>query len=202
MPTINQKLVILARQTLSLFFLSLFCLPAFAVTNYYFTEGNENDGYWKVYLELEPGLVADILSDKWRISSDDMKWIKELKEDYKDLQIYSLHVETTAATEEFLRQAGPGIAPVFKSAGGNYQVVTGEVNVFFNIDLQEDLVIDFFAGEGIGISQINKLNWGKNGYQVSVAPGLPALDLVNRLRIYPQVGQVYPNFWRTGYELH
>lgn len=168
-------------------------------TNYYLLEEDSQGNLREYYYELEPGLVADIVGDRWTISRKDNRQIGGLVQDFGNIVIYKLKFDTKVATEDFLAQASPGLAPVFSAPGGNYQIITGEVNVFFALDLAEDQVRDFFISEGISAKDFRPLSWGENGYQITTAPGLVALELANKLRIFPQVEKVYPNLWRNGY---
>lgn len=176
----------------------LISAPVFA-GNYYLTEGNAREGYIKIELELIPGLVADILGDRWLMTAKNLQHIDGISNKYINLVIYNLRRQDELGTELFLADAEPGLAPVFKDIGGNYQIVTGRVRVVFSLELNQEQVRGFF--EDFGITKFSKLSWQDNGYEVAVAPGLPALELADRLRIMPQVLETYPDIWMNRYSI-
>ncbi len=177
----------------------LFLCPSVFAGNYYLMEGNAREGYIKIELELIPGLVADILGDGWLMAADNLKHIDGINEKQINLVIYNLHRQDELGTELFLADAKPGLTPVFKDIGGTYQIVTGNVRVVFALDLSHEQVQGFF--EDFDITKFRKISWQKNGYEVSVAPGIPALELADRLRIMPQVLETYPDIWMNRYSI-
>lgn len=172
--------------------------PSFAV-NYYLMDGNAREGYVKVDLELIPGLAADVLGDSWIISANNLKHIEGINDKHINLVIYDLRRKDELGTELFLADADPGLAPVFRDVGGYYQIATGQVRVVFAQDLSEEQVKNFFAD--FGITRYREVSWQENGYVASVAPGIPALELADRLRIMPQVWETYPDMWRNSYSV-
>ncbi len=173
-------------------------LPLYAA-NYYLMEGGAREGYIKIDLELQPGLVADVLGDSWIISAKNLRDVDGIHSKYINLVIYELKRTDELGTELFLADADPGLAPIFKGTGGTFQIATGSVNVFFAQDLNQEGVQKFF--EDFAITRYRKLGWGKNGYEVFVAPGLPALELADRLRILPLVAKAYPDLWTNSYKI-
>lgn len=195
---ISVKAKILGSLSIALLSLLSFSMPSFAA-NYYLMEGNAREGYVRIDLELVPGLVADVLGDDWLMSAKNLQEIEAINTKYTNLVIYDLRNKGELETELFLAEAAPGLAPVFKDIGGHFQIVTGKVRVVFAQDLGEEQVKNFF--EDFGITKYREVSWQENGYEVSVAPGVPALELADRLRIMPQVWETYPDMWMNRYSI-
>lgn len=87
-------------------------------------------------------------------------------------------------------------APVFRSApqGGRRMTLPGGVIVYLSPTWTQAQVQSWVAAQGLEVQQV--VNPEKNGVLLRAAPGLPSLDLANRLRKSPEVKAAKPLWWQ------
>lgn len=92
---------------------------------------------------------------------------------------------------------GVPTTPVFRdsnSTGASMRALPGHVLVHFPAEWSDQQVRDWARRERVAIGE--RLDFGRNIYLVLSAPGLPALELANRLYETGDVVAAYPNWWQ------
>ena len=94
-------------------------------------------------------------------------------------------------------QAGAGGGqPVFRSeSGGTLMALPGGVVLALDPGWDSSQIHGFFASNKIKASRVSDLDWLTNGYLVETEPGLPSLELANRLAAQDGVDLSSPNWW-------
>ena len=90
---------------------------------------------------------------------------------------------------------------VFSNQYGQLLALPGGVLLFFNKNITDAEIERFFVSKNIPSSQYKKNPDMRNFYVVETEPGLPSLELANKLKLSPELFISSPNWWQK-YELH
>ena len=88
-----------------------------------------------------------------------------------------------------------GGQPVFRSPSGALMTLPGGVLLVLEDAWTEAEVNAFFAKNGIKRDQVSELSYAANGFFVETDPGLPSLELANKLAEQKGVIISSPNWW-------
>ena len=86
--------------------------------------------------------------------------------------------------------------PVFRSQSGQLLTLPGGVLLALDDAWDEARVNRFFSENGISTSNVEQQDWGVNAFFIRTKPGMPSLDLANRLAALEGVEISSPN-WQT-----
>ena len=85
--------------------------------------------------------------------------------------------------------------PVFRSPSGALMTLPGGVLLVLEDAWTEAEVNSFFARNGIKRDRVSELSYATNGFFVETDPGLPSLELANKLAAQKGVIISSPNWW-------
>ena len=191
-------------------FLNLLLLPLLALlifapvkqtlaAEYYLLESDSILGDRRVNFQIKPGFVADYLRDNWSITAGDRSQLS-VHEEFDNVVIYRLKNTDLAATEEFLKNNQSGLAPVFVTDSGQYEIVIGGVVVNFKSAPTQAELEQFITANQLQAYTYSKPSSSPRLYMFHSNPGLPTLDLANDLHGLKELSKVYPNIWRNSYK--
>ena len=95
------------------------------------------------------------------------------------------------------RHDGVGTQPVFRSESGDVMTLPGGVLLVLDPTWDDQAVKAFFAAHGIPKSRVEEQAFAANAFLVDTPPGLPSLELANRLAGEDGVVVSSPN-WATA----
>ena len=98
--------------------------------------------------------------------------------------------------ERRARHATSDTQPVFRSMGGELMTLPGGVLLVLDDAWDRSRVDRFFSDNGIAGSAVERQGWAVNAFLIRTKPGLPSLDLANRLAVLEGVEISSPN-WQT-----
>lgn len=88
--------------------------------------------------------------------------------------------------------------PVFVSPSGRLMTLPGGVLLVLDEDWDMGDVGQFFVQQGIDFRSVRQELFAPNGFSVHTEPGIPSLDLANRLADEEGVVVSSPNWWREA----
>lgn len=86
--------------------------------------------------------------------------------------------------------------PVFRSPSGQLMTLPGGVLLALDDAWDEVRVNGFFSENGISTGSLQRQDWAINAFLIKTKPGMPSLNLANRLAVLDGVEISSPN-WRT-----
>lgn len=85
--------------------------------------------------------------------------------------------------------------PVFKSQSGALMTLPGGILLVLDAEWSQSEVNSFFSSNSIKLSEVEELDFVKNGYFVETEPGFTSLNLANTLAALEGVVLSSPNWW-------